>query len=1037
MQCNNSRITSDNVQNVFHKLSFVGLTIINLSNNRIGDAGCKAIAAVIPLQNMLQEIQLANNKIGDRGASAIAEALRGNGTITKVGLAFNQITNAGVQAWRSILNECLVLTALSLVGNSKITEQRAFAIEQILQLPIFLRESEAASTAAASGLNPYSAHRKELAAGYYGGTDNFLGSQSAPTCSYSFPIGPPTCLEFIREKEEAIKQAEQELEAAHASWVAAVTHAQENPGLKTPIEAQVEKGKKKKKKEKKKKRKGKGKGRSSAQGEIEEEDADDVDDDVLRLIHLEQARDGKEKKLKDLQRAMRVSDLMLRRHQRKIGTRRQMVAACSMRRTSPKHTKSALQRALPAISLPGGGDGSVFKINLSHQILGARDLPELVAALRTNHHLLRLNLSGNDIADAGVMAIADALRTNEMPVLQELLLRNNNIGDPGAASLLSLVHFASSFVKPTHSHYHPDSGSHQQQPYQKLQSLTKIDLQENYSIRKDRTIAIERALVKNRQDVYSLPMRLLVEARNRRARAYRFKYRFYEREARVCVQRQEGDLEMEGTDVEGEDEDALHTISLVHSRLGDGDISAGIAGEQYRDALITGRQLERNLRGLDAVVMDDAKIAMGLAADGGEDVTGSGEGRDPLMCADWAVQVPPTKHRLFDAILHRYSHTHQLLRDECEWNGDDSVLETEMSDSLDDSAAYAIRNIVPHLEVQISTMLLQHNELCDGAACEVAQALVLHASWLPPPLRLRHFNSDMGRMMHREALPGVYGSLHSSLLRLHLAHNEIGGEGVIALAEALSGSWRYRRPLSPRAARQNDRREQGVDHQYRGVSPALAAGASIGLAVPSSSGTLYLDLPGDGGYGIVPPGGAQPFVGGFSSQRAQELVLNEACEENEACEDGNADCGRSSRPCRPLPQVPALKFLFLSHNNICNEGAKRLAAMLRVNSRLQLLDIAENGRVDPAVTGLITQLMKMSFLERNGHEQWAEIRRRRALEARFGDMLGESRRQAEHLDQVIRTQVDNGAQQQADVRDLKERLAKKRAARRREWAGGR
>jgi hypothetical protein len=1059
LECINSRITGDNVRNVLNDVSlgarkpFWGLVVLNLCNNRIGDTGCMAISAAISGYTLLQEIQLGNNRIGDRGAKEIAEALRDNESVTSVGLSFNDITDAGAQPWRILVNQT-VLTTLSLVGNTCITEEMAFAIEQILQLPIFLRrESPAATAAAAAGKNPYIAQQKELA-------DASLASPCSPALSYfDAPIGPLPIAAYLRKKEEAIKQAERDLQTVEETWKAAVKQVQENPEDSKPkVEEEA-----KQRKPKKKKRKGKDK--KAGGGGTEDADGGGGGGEPLTLVQLEEVMNEKEKVLKRLEKEMRVERLMQRRHERKIETRKLMAEACTKTRSSPTKQGSALHQVLPVISRDGAcGNGEVHKLNLSYQKLGTGDLAGLVAALQSNHHLLRLNLCCNDVGDSGVMAIAGALRVNVLPVMQELLLRNNNIGDPGAACLLSLVHCPSSFAKQATPQLQKASAGRGALQYQKLQTLRTIDLSENYGISKDRLLAVERALASNMQDAYTLPMRIVREIGNRRARKQRLHgarvQRLHEKQARVR-RRQRGtkgggagdnddggggsDGEVRGAgrggggdedgdeeECEGDDENALHTISLAHCELRDDAFGAGVDGEQHRDAIITARQVERNVRGRIAVAADDGRLFLG------EQVAGSGLVVDELACTDWAVQIPPTKQNLFDVFSHRYSQTHQLLRDEDTWNGADSVSEAELLESKQQEEDFDLNPAVdPAFEMVISALLLQHNAVGDGVGREAAQLMALHASWFPPPFRLRHFNTDMGRMMHRDAVPGVYGTLHNSLVALHLAHNEVGDEGAIALAEALSGSWRYHRPPSPQTA-----------GAARG---AARGGRSTGTDSRQSASpvSMYFDPPGDAVYEIEPPGGALPAVGIFSLGRVSDPVRKEGRGDEfdalRGMQSNGQGCNTSSTistirqgtdgalACRPLPKrVPALRFLFLSHNQIGNEGAKRLAAMARVNSRLEVLDLAANKHVDVELAALFERLMALPHRQRNGHEQWLEVRRRHALEASFGNVLGQSRQQASHLGQVIQTQVQNKVTRRAEKQDLKERLARRRAERRRE-----
>ena len=51
------------------------ITSIDLGHNRIGDKGCKALAAALPQCPSITSIDLGDNKIGDEGCKALAATL--------------------------------------------------------------------------------------------------------------------------------------------------------------------------------------------------------------------------------------------------------------------------------------------------------------------------------------------------------------------------------------------------------------------------------------------------------------------------------------------------------------------------------------------------------------------------------------------------------------------------------------------------------------------------------------------------------------------------------------------------------------------------------------------------------------------------------------------------------------------------------------------------------------------------------------------------------------------------------------------------
>jgi len=52
-----------------------------LNDNKIGDAGARALAEVLSANSSLRELQLQGNTIGEAGAEALARAISTNGTL--------------------------------------------------------------------------------------------------------------------------------------------------------------------------------------------------------------------------------------------------------------------------------------------------------------------------------------------------------------------------------------------------------------------------------------------------------------------------------------------------------------------------------------------------------------------------------------------------------------------------------------------------------------------------------------------------------------------------------------------------------------------------------------------------------------------------------------------------------------------------------------------------------------------------------------------------------------------------------------------
>jgi len=81
------------------------LKALNLSGNRIGAEGAKALAEALKGNETLTMLNLENNNIGEKGAKALAEALKGNETLTMLNLKFNNIGDEGVKALNDALKE--------------------------------------------------------------------------------------------------------------------------------------------------------------------------------------------------------------------------------------------------------------------------------------------------------------------------------------------------------------------------------------------------------------------------------------------------------------------------------------------------------------------------------------------------------------------------------------------------------------------------------------------------------------------------------------------------------------------------------------------------------------------------------------------------------------------------------------------------------------------------------------------------------------------------------------------------------------------
>lgn len=81
---------------------------INLTNNKIGDDGAKAIAEMLKINKTLALVNLSYNGIGFEGAKAIVESLLNNKVITNCGivpLEYLDLVNWIIKTNHTIFNQ--------------------------------------------------------------------------------------------------------------------------------------------------------------------------------------------------------------------------------------------------------------------------------------------------------------------------------------------------------------------------------------------------------------------------------------------------------------------------------------------------------------------------------------------------------------------------------------------------------------------------------------------------------------------------------------------------------------------------------------------------------------------------------------------------------------------------------------------------------------------------------------------------------------------------------------------------------------------
>jgi Ran GTPase-activating protein (RanGAP) involved in mRNA processing and transport len=102
-----------------------GVTTLDLSVNRIGDEGAKAIAEALKVIAVLTSVDLRVNSIGDDGAKAIAEALKVNAVLKNLSVAYNSnIVGVAAQQLAAAALGSLSLEVLSGVPIKELREDK-------------------------------------------------------------------------------------------------------------------------------------------------------------------------------------------------------------------------------------------------------------------------------------------------------------------------------------------------------------------------------------------------------------------------------------------------------------------------------------------------------------------------------------------------------------------------------------------------------------------------------------------------------------------------------------------------------------------------------------------------------------------------------------------------------------------------------------------------------------------------------------------------------------------------------------------------
>ncbi|XP_066024113.1 NLR family CARD domain-containing protein 3-like isoform X4 [Pocillopora verrucosa] len=109
------------------------LTNLDLSGNDISAAGATCIAEAIKVNKTLTNLDLDNNGISDAGATCIAEAIKVNKTLTNLDLSWNGISDAGATCIAEAIKVNKTLTNLDLRGNG-ISDAGATCIAEAIKV---------------------------------------------------------------------------------------------------------------------------------------------------------------------------------------------------------------------------------------------------------------------------------------------------------------------------------------------------------------------------------------------------------------------------------------------------------------------------------------------------------------------------------------------------------------------------------------------------------------------------------------------------------------------------------------------------------------------------------------------------------------------------------------------------------------------------------------------------------------------------------------------------------------------------------------
>ena len=106
------------------------ILFLDLSHNKIGDGGARALGKLLVSKCRLKSLNVANNQIGSHGGGAIGHALQKNSKLLSLNLRLNRLSDEGGFGILKALLKNATLTTLHL-GSNELGELSAQAMNEV------------------------------------------------------------------------------------------------------------------------------------------------------------------------------------------------------------------------------------------------------------------------------------------------------------------------------------------------------------------------------------------------------------------------------------------------------------------------------------------------------------------------------------------------------------------------------------------------------------------------------------------------------------------------------------------------------------------------------------------------------------------------------------------------------------------------------------------------------------------------------------------------------------------------------------------